>query len=316
MSAPEPAATPVPTCYRHPGTETYIRCTRCERPICPQCMIPASVGFQCPECVREGSRTVRAPRTVFGGRVSADPAYVTKAIITLTLAVFVLQLVTAGRVTALLALTAYEPPFRDPGGVAGGEWWRLVTVMLVHADRGLWLAHVALNMYALWLLGPPLEAVLGRLRFLLLYVVSGLGGSLASYAFSDVRVASVGASGAIFGLFGAMLVVNRRRGRENGGLWGVLLLNVVAGFAVAGIDWRAHLGGCVAGAAVAAVFAYAPAGRVRAMWHAAGIAAIVVVLLAGTAARTAQIRAEADQCARLGAASAPVLLPCVAALDR
>ncbi len=107
--------------------------------------------------------------------------------------------------------------------------------------------HLLLNMYALYLFGPPLEAALGRLRFIVLYLVSALGGSALSYAFSQPGDPSLGASGAVFGLLGAYLVVNRRLGRDTTSVMVLLAINFAYGFLVPRIDWRAHLGGLVAG---------------------------------------------------------------------
>jgi membrane associated rhomboid family serine protease len=139
--------------------------------------------------------------------------------------------------------------------IAGGEWWRLVTAPFLHA--GLW--HVGLNMLALWVLGGSLEPMLGRWRFVAVYLLSGLGGATASYLFSDPGVLSVGASGAVFGLLGAILVALRRLNRDTSGVVVLLLVNVVLGFAFPRIDWRAHLGGFVVGAALTVAFVYAPA---------------------------------------------------------
>ena len=281
----------VPTCYRHAGRETYIRCVRCERPICPDCMVPASVGFQCPECVREANRDVRTPRTVFGGRVSDDPGWISRAIIAVTAVVFVLQQLDGLDVTARLALTAYFPDGGGGLGVVAGEWYRVLSVALVH--QGVF--HLLLNMYALYLFGPPIEAALGRGRFIALYVLSAAGGSAASYAFNDVGTVAVGASGAIFGLFAAHLVVSRRLGRDASQLWVLLAINVVFGFLISGIDWRAHAGGFLVGGAVAAVLVYAPRARRNAV-QAAGLALVAVLVVGAIGVRTAQIDERLDAC--------------------
>jgi membrane associated rhomboid family serine protease len=286
-----PAPVDVPTCYRHPGRETYIRCNRCDRPICPDCMIPASVGFQCPECVREGSRSVREARTVFGGRVSDNPGWVSRAIVAGTVLVYLLQQVPELRIVDRLALTAYYPPYDDPLGVVAGDWYRLGTVALVHSG----IFHLLLNMYALWVFGPPLEAALGRVRFALLYVVSALGGSAASYAFNDVGTVGVGASGAIFGLFAAHLVISRRVGRDASQLWVLLAINVAAGFLIPRIDWRAHVGGLVVGAALTAIYAYAPRAR-RTTVHVVGALVVTALVLGAVGARTAQLDSRLERC--------------------
>ncbi len=186
MSEPAPSGVGVPTCYRHPGRETWIRCQRCERPICPDCMRDAAVGFQCPDCVAEGARTTRAGQATYGGRRSHDPRQTTIALIAINLAVWV-----GGPAHRRPRLLAGRPadaapagPLRDRrrllprgrpspacatipdttwvDGLADGSWWMAVTHGFVHVD--VW--HIALNCLGLWVLGPPVEAALGRVRFL------------------------------------------------------------------------------------------------------------------------------------------------------
>jgi len=243
----------VPACYRHPGRETYIRCSRCERYICPDCMTAAPVGFQCPECVSQGAKTVRQPTTVLGGQVRARGDVVTKTLIGINAGVWLIGLLVgfdnlAGRF-ALLRLGFFDG---QPIGVLDGEWYRMLTAAFLHQQ---WW-HIGLNMYALWVLGGLLEPVLGRWRFTALYVLSALGGSAASLLATNVI--SYGASGAVFGLMGALFVVMRRFGRDVTAVLVILAINVVFGFVVSGIDWRAHLGGLVTGSALAYVFAHAP----------------------------------------------------------
>jgi membrane associated rhomboid family serine protease len=173
------------------------------------------------------------------------------------------------------------------GGVADGEWYRLITSAFLHDPHNP--LHVFLNMYALWMLGPPLEQTLGRWRFLVLYLLSAVGGNVASYVFSSPLQPSLGASGAIFGLLGAFFVVSRRLNRDASVLYGVLILNLVIGFVVPRIDWRAHLGGLVTGAVVAAIMAYAPAGRYRVVVQVAGCVLVFAVLAVVTLLRTAQL---------------------------
>ncbi len=292
MSGPSDPAGPVdspPTCYRHAGRETWVRCTRCERPICPDCMRAASVGFQCPECVADGARTVREARTSFGGRVSTDPRRVTTVLIGLNVLVFVLGLATGeaelrerfGNIPGPAVLPGQAPL----AGVAMGEYYRLVTAAFLHAG----LLHLALNMVALYVLGPPLEAALGRARFLALYLLSALGGSVAAYLLAPANTLGVGASGAIFGLFGAYAVVVRRLGGDTGPVMGLLAVNLVITFAVPFIDWRAHLGGLATGAVLTAALVYAPRGSSRTAVQAVACSAVAVVLIALVAARTAAL---------------------------
>ena len=212
---PAEAAPGAPTCYRHPDRETWIRCTRCERPICPECMTAAAVGYQCPECVRAGAAQTRSARTVFGGSFSRDGA-VSYTIIGLCVGLYVL----VGWLGALGGLSRWG---MQPVLIAvQGEWFRLVSSMFLHVG----LLHLAFNMYVLYLLGPPLERVLGHGRFLTLFLLSGLGGSVASYAFSPLTTLSVGASGAIFGLMAAWIVVARRLNRDAGQVIVLLAINV------------------------------------------------------------------------------------------
>jgi membrane associated rhomboid family serine protease len=285
-AAPPGGATEPATCYRHPDREAHIRCVRCNRRICPDCMIDAAVGFQCPECVREGSKEVRRARTIFGGRVTGDPGYVSKALIGINAVVFVAQElvgISFDRRFSLIGL-AFDDISMSVVGVADGEFYRLITAAFLHGS----VLHLALNMYALFLFGPPLEAALGRARFLALYVVSALGGSAASYAFNQPTQGSLGASGAVFGLLGAFLVVNRRLGRDTSGVVVLLAINSVIGFIVPNIDWRAHLGGLVAGVLSALALAYAPRSR-QVVVQAAGLVVAVVVVLVVVAWRTAAL---------------------------
>ncbi len=250
------------TCYRHPEREAHIRCVRCNRRICPDCMIDASVGFQCPECVREGSKNVRQARTTFGGRVLDDAGYVTKILIGLNVVAFIAQRAVGDSLQHqfwLIGGPALDPLLGQPVGVADGEYYRLLTAAFLHGS----VLHLGLNMYALYLFGPLIERAFGRLRFTAIYLVSALGGTAASYAFNSPFGPSLGASGAVFGLMGALLVVGRRLGTDPRAVLALLAINFAFGvFAQGSIDWRAHVGGLVAGAVVALLLSYAPkAGR-------------------------------------------------------
>ena len=280
---PDAPVEAVPTCFRHPGREAHIRCARCGRPICPECMIPASVGFQCPEDVRGGAAGMREPRTVLGGRVGSGVPWVSRGIVAANVAMFVLQQAVPG-FTERLIETSARPQFY---GIGAGEWYRLASATFLHAG----LLHLGLNMYMLWIFGTQLEALMGRRRFLGLYVVSGLGGSALSYAFAPDGQQSLGASGAIFGVFGAYIVVARRLGRNISQLWLLLGINVVIGFMPGyNIDWRAHAGGLLAGAAVGLVSAYTPRQRSRQAFLAV-VGVLLVADLATVSLRTAQVHA-------------------------
>jgi membrane associated rhomboid family serine protease len=237
-------------------------------------MISAPVGFQCPECV--AGAQVALPKTKFGGTFNTVPK-VTRAILITCVSIFALSLL----------LGSFALSFgMIPVAIAQGEWWRLITSTLLHGS----ILHLLFNMYALYWLGPQLERSLGHVRFAALYVLSALGGSVASYWFSDLRTVSVGASGAIFGLITATIVIGREMRTDVSQLVVLLGINVVIGFLQPGIDWRAHFGGAVTGAAVA--FIYTKGTRLnRDQIHRAGLAGIFVVLALATFARNAQISA-------------------------
>ncbi|MEU5365681.1 rhomboid family intramembrane serine protease [Streptomyces sp. NPDC005925] len=289
-TGPTDDARSLPTCYRHPERETGIRCTRCDRPICPDCMIDASVGFQCPECVRGGSGTghppgASRPRTLAGGAVPADRRLVTKILLGINVAVFVAVHVWSGLLDHLLLIGAWPPaPFGPVEGVAEGEWYRMVTAMFAH--EAPW--HLAFNMLSLWFLGTPLEAILGRARYLALYVTSGLAGSALSYLLAEPTAASLGASGAIFGLFGATAVVVRRLNHDMRPVIALLVINLVITFGWSNIAWQAHIGGLVAGAVIGYAMMHAPRER-RSLVQFGSCALVLLVVVVVTLLRTAQL---------------------------
>ena len=275
-----------PTCYRHPGRETHIRCTRCQRSICPDCMISAAVGFQCPNCVREGSKDARVPRTRLGGKVQTNSEIVTRILIAINIGMFLLAHLGGSQLQARLVLigSGFSAGAGGLVGVANGEWYRLLTATFLHVG----LLHLALNMFALWIFGSQLERQLGRARYLTLYLLSGLAGSAVSYAFSQPNQPSLGASGAVFGLVGAALVIGRKLRYDVSVVAAFLVLNLVIGFMVSGIDWRAHLGGLAAGLTLGAAYAYAPP-RQRTLVHVASAAGIAVAIVVIVAWRTAAL---------------------------
>jgi membrane associated rhomboid family serine protease len=244
-------------------------------------MVAASVGFQCPDCVREGSKGVREARTTFGGRVAADTSRVTLVLVVVNVAVFVLGL--AGGERELQLRYADNPLL-----VADGDYKRLLTSAFLHGG----LIHVVANMLALLQVGPYLEAALGRVRFLALYLLSALGGSAMSMLLSDPQGLSVGASGAIFGLFGALFVVVRRLGGDTGSITTIIVINTVIGFLVPIIDWRAHLGGLVTGAVVAAAYAYVRPGPRRTPLHVAACLAVLAVIVVTVLVRAAVLQSQ------------------------
>ena len=268
-----------PTCYRHPDRETYIRCSRCDKPICPDCMIAAPVGYQCPQCVAEGRKGVRQARTALGGqRREGNANLVTLTIIGINVVIWVMGLVIGTRgdtilaeyarasgtneLAARLGLVLGDPTDAFSFGIVDGEWYRVITATFMHVS----VLHIALNMLALYMLGSQLEPLLGRSRFITLYLLSALGGSAASLLMVSAPYnISIGASGAVYGLFGALFVVARKLGGDTRSILVVLALNLAFSFTISGIDWRAHLGGLAIGTALAAVFAYAPREQ-RSLW--------------------------------------------------
>lgn len=287
---PSPPAPTIEVCYRHPDVQTRVHCTRCERPICPDCMIPAPVGFQCPECVEEARREFRkGPGRPFRGGIS-----VTKALLVAIAIPFVIEIVVGGpralfdpTLKLLFDLGAMAPP-----AVANGQFWRLFTAMFLHAG----LLHVALNAYFFWLFGRVVESVFGRTWMLLIFLVSGFLASVASYAFGPVVALAVGASGAISGVFGAFIAYNYRRRHLAANAANlrmaltVIVLNAFIAVAYSSIDWRAHVGGLVAGFALGYLADDAVPARQRAVARFAGVATLVALGIALVVWRTAEIR--------------------------
>ncbi|MGQ4418358.1 rhomboid family intramembrane serine protease [Streptomyces sp. SAS_269] len=281
----------VPVCYRHPDRETGVHCTRCERPICPECMVSASVGFQCPECVRAGSGTGHSPassrpRTVAGGTVTADPRLVTKILIGINLAIYLVQMAMGDSFTDRFDLVAraHLVPFGALEGVAEGQYYRLLTSMFLHGGY----VHILFNMLSLWWIGGPLEAALGRARYLALYFVSGLAGSALSYLIAAPNQPSLGASGAIFGLFGATAVLMRRLNYDMRPVIALLVINLIITFGWGGIAWQAHIGGLVAGVVTGYAMVHAPRER-RSLIQYGTCALVLAVVVVLVLVRTAQL---------------------------
>jgi membrane associated rhomboid family serine protease len=278
-------------CYRHPNIETGVRCVRCDRPICPNCMTAASVGFQCPECVAEGNKSVRQARTIYGGRVrpGSAPGVITQSLIAINVAVFIVTTASgvglfSGRGTS----SVFDHLALIPPAVAGGDYYRLLTAAFLHFG----LIHIFFNMYALYLFGPLLERDLGKVRFLALYLLAGIGGNVLSLGLGPVVEQAAGASGAIFGLMGALYVIFRHRQVDTSQVVFMIAGILIFTFAVSNIDWRGHIGGLITGAAIALVFAHAPAGPMRARIQAAGVVAVALVLVAGAALGVHHVKHE------------------------
>jgi membrane associated rhomboid family serine protease len=240
-------------------------------------MISASVGFQCPECVHGAAASTPRIKTPIGAPVAEKPT-VTYVLIGINVVAFLLMLVSG------IDETATQWGMFPPSIAIDNEWWRLITSAFLH---GGWL-HIAFNMYVLYSLGPSLERLLGHSRYLVLYLMAALGGAVCSYAFSDVMTVSVGASGAIFGLMGALVVAGRKLRYDITQVLVLLAVNFAIGFLAPGVDWKAHVGGLIVGAVVAAIFVLPPA-RIRVPAQVLGIVAVLVALAIITMVRTSQI---------------------------
>lgn len=279
-------------------------------------MNDAAVGHHCPECVAEGRRQQRSARTAFGGSMAGQHGHVTKALIALNIAVAVVVALIGGASAVggggwgglLGGITPvhlwggmqtgpeiYVEVVRGGylggccGGVAGGEYYRLITSMFLHYG----IFHLLLNMWALWVVGGVLEPLLGRLRFLLLYLISGIGGGVATYLFAARLITAqdqpgtvaAGASGAVFGLFAAFFVLMRRLGRDTSMITMILVVNLILTFLVPQISIWGHLGGLITGGLLALGLAYAPREH-RTPVQVAAIGGIVLVLAVLTVIRT------------------------------
>jgi membrane associated rhomboid family serine protease len=249
---------------------TYVSCTRCNRPICPECMQSAAVGHQCEECVRAGAKTVPQPQAVAGARQGKTTPVITYTLIAINVLLFVLEAVMPGLERKLVL---FAP------AVADGDYYRLVTSAFMHYG----LAHVAFNMYALYVIGAPLETWLGRLRFTTLYALSALGGSVLVYLLSSLTASTAGASGAVFGLFGASFVVGKRLNLDVRWVVGLIAINLAFTFVIPlissqNISWQGHIGGLVTGAVVAAAYAYAPQKHRNLIQ--AGVTVVILLLFA------------------------------------
>nr|WP_211354463.1 rhomboid family intramembrane serine protease [Stackebrandtia albiflava] len=269
-------------------------------------MNEASVGWQCPECVTEGRRTVRQARTAFGGSMRGRTGLVTKVLVGVNVAVFLIGLLvslTGGggaiRNVLLGGMTEfhlYGAVFPGPYiqlnngqfaafGIADGEYYRLVTSMFLHYG----IIHLAFNMYVLWIIGRYLERDLGPLRYLGLYLVSGLGGGVATYLFADPMSFAAGASGSIFGLFGALLLVNRRLSRDNSGLYVLLGINLFITFLPgSNISITGHIGGLVTGLLLGWALSHAPREN-RNLIQAGAFVAVIALFAAAVIWRTGQL---------------------------
>ncbi len=262
------------TCYRHPNRETYISCSECGRPICTECMTPAPVGQRCPEHSGRPQGVQRITKGARRGIFEGTGALVTKVLVGVNVLVYVITASQGGGLN-------------DPGGslfekwalfgpsVANGDWWRLMTSAFLHAS----LLHIAFNMYFLWFVGSAVEQALGRGRFLLVYLVSGLAGSAGALVYTPTQK-TVGASGAIFGILGAALILERQRNYVLGGsALGLVVINLILSFAISNISIGGHVGGLIGGVLCTLVFSQF--GRGHAAYSRVGLWGIAGVLGVG-----------------------------------
>ena len=235
------------TCYRHPNRETGVHCSNCGRAICPDCMTSTPVGMRCPECARQRTR-VRTMRSAVAG---SDPV-LTYALIGINVVAYIGEVAGGAGLGGggLSASRLFDDGALRAAEVANGDYWRLLSAGFLHASP----FHIFFNMFALWILGTMLEPAIGTVRFGLIYFVSLLAGSFGALIVTPDSY-TVGASGAIFGLMGAALVVLRNRGvnpMESGlGLW--IGLNLLLTFTIANISIGGHIGGLIGGALAALV---------------------------------------------------------------
>jgi membrane associated rhomboid family serine protease len=292
MTSPAPLpAQGTAYCYRHPLRETGVRCVRCGRPICPDCMRPASVGFHCPDDVKLGARTIRTARTVAGAPSTTRQPVVTWSLIALNVAVFIGTVIEAGgrldRPAAARGDSIFHSWQLQPVAVAKGgiEFQRLITSAFLHVN----LLHITFNMIALLVVGPFVEQVLGRWRYLSVYLLAALGGSVAVYLFGDHFQPVAGASGAIYGLFAAALVLAQRIKLDMRALLVTIALNFLITFTIPGISVEGHIGGFVVGGLATAAIIWLPTvvpNQPRLVLQVYGMSLLTVLLVVAIAVRT------------------------------
>jgi membrane associated rhomboid family serine protease len=277
-----------PVCYRHPGRPTYVSCVRCGRPACPDCLRPAAVGHQCVDCIQGQNRGVRQAVGRFGGSVTAS-ARVTWVLVGINLLLYVVLLAHASLANDWSMLGAARDPNGQLVGVAFGQYYRLITSAFLPGTGGLGILDIAFNMWALIIVGPAVERALGSVRYLAFYIVSAIGGSVAYFFLAPANQAALGASGAIFGLFGAWFVLSRRLRVDSRQVVFLIVANLAIGFVGHSyIAWQAHVGGLIAGAALTAAYAYAPRPN-RTLIQVAATVGIVALLIGGIVLRDYQL---------------------------
>ena len=271
-------------CYRHPDRETGLSCSECDRPICTDCATFAPVGIRCPDHSGAPRGVQRMTTGVRRATVTGTGALVTKTLIGINVAVYLLMLSQGASLGSAggdifirgALLIQGQLSTGELVGLAEGEWWRLLTAAFLHAS----IVHLGFNMLLLWWIGAPLEEAMGRARFLLLYVVSGLAGSAGALLLSPDAI-TVGASGAVFGLLGAAFVLERQAGITGGPVMTIIILNLAISFLVPRISIGGHIGGLAGGAL--AMLAFSRFGRGHAIYGRLGAVGVAGVVLVGIA---------------------------------
>lgn len=261
-----------PVCARHADRPTRLRCTRCERPACPECLRDAAVGMQCVDCVNEGARSVRQVRTSAGAVLSNGRPVITQVMIALNVLAYVVTVVQSGSPMNNQRSGLFTATSMIPELTANGEWWRIFTSGFMHFG----LIHLALNMAALFVVGPVVEQELGKLRYSAVYLLSLLGGSAAAFYFGTVCQQLAGASGAVFGLMGALLIVFKRQKRDISTILVVVGINLVSNL-FTNASLLGHLGGFVIGGLLTLAMVRAPRKNRNAYQIGAVVAAVLLL---------------------------------------
>jgi membrane associated rhomboid family serine protease len=266
------------TCYRHPDRATGLSCSECGRPICTECMTMAPVGIRCPEHSGKAQGVQRVTRGVQRVAFEGTGAKVTKALVAINVAVYVAELVTGGGVNGTGSTIYLHGVLYGPL-VEQGDWWRLLTAAFLHYGP----VHLILNMVGLYWFGSLLEERIGAARYLMLYLVSGLAGSAGALLWSNgFLTPTVGASGAIFGILGAGLVLERQRDYVFGGsAMGVIVINFVLTFSISSISKGGHIGGLVGG--ILCALGLTRFGRGHAAYGRPGVLGVATIVLVGVA---------------------------------
>lgn len=282
-SAEQPA---LPVCYRHVNRPTGLRCSRCDRPACSECLRPAAVGQHCLNCLADGRRTTRRPVTASGALAVNRRPMVVPGLVLVNVIVFAVTVVQAHSLNDLRGSTLFQDWVLYPLATRNGDWWQLVTAGFLHVGP----IHILMNMIALWVIGRDMERVLGPLRFAVVYLLGVVGGNVAVYVFGNPAAPEAGASTGVFALMGGLLVLVYRLKLNPGQVIGLIAVNLVISVVIPNISLLGHVGGLVTGAAVTFALVSVPAER-RTLWQGVTVAVVLVVLLGLVLARTPYIPA-------------------------